>query len=168
MEYKIKKSRRKTLALKITADCEIVVYAPFYVKDDEIEKFLLNHRKWIEKNYPEIVKKAEQRRLINENKEEFIKKAKAVLPEKVGYYSRLTGLSPSSLKITSAQKRFGSCSSKNAICFSYILMNYPEEAIDYVVLHEIAHIKYHNHSAAFYRFIGQYMPDYKEREKLLK
>ena len=47
-------------------------------------------------------------------------------------------------------------------------MRYPEAAIDYVVLHEVAHLLHHNHSPAFYRTLAQYMPDYRAREALLK
>ncbi|MCH5315350.1 MAG: M48 family metallopeptidase [Eubacterium sp.] len=47
-------------------------------------------------------------------------------------------------------------------------MLYPPEAVDYVVVHELAHIKHHNHSKSFYNLIEKYMPDYKQREKLLK
>ena len=78
------------------------------------------------------------------------------------------GLKPSSVKITSAEKRFGSCSSKNGLCFSWRLLAYPTAAVEYVVVHELAHIKHHNHSPAFYALIEKYMPDYKERQKLLK
>ena len=94
--------------------------------------------------------------------------AKDIIPEKVKYYANLTGLSPSGVKITGAKKRFGSCSGKNSLCFSYLLMRYPEEFIDYVVLHEIAHIKHHNHKREFYGLIKEYMPDYLERQKLIK
>ena len=78
------------------------------------------------------------------------------------------GLVPISVKISSAQKRFGSCSAQNALNFSYRLMMYPVDAIDYVVVHELAHIKHHNHSRDFYNLIKKYMPDYKEREKKLR
>ena len=47
-------------------------------------------------------------------------------------------------------------------------MLYPPEAIDYVVVHELAHIVHKNHGAKFYSLIAKYMPDYKEREKMLK
>ena len=47
-------------------------------------------------------------------------------------------------------------------------MLYPDEAIDYVVVHELAHIKHRNHSAQFYNLIEKYLPDYKTREKILK
>jgi predicted metal-dependent hydrolase len=94
--------------------------------------------------------------------------AKNVLPERVRYFSTLTGLVPVSIKITSAKTRFGSCSGKNGICFSYLLMRYPPQAVDYVVLHELCHIKHHNHSKNFWSLVEKYMPDYKERKKLLK
>ncbi|MCD7797226.1 MAG: M48 family metallopeptidase [Clostridiales bacterium] len=47
-------------------------------------------------------------------------------------------------------------------------MFYPPRAVDYVVVHELAHIRHHNHSKDFYAFVEKYMPDYKQREKLLK
>ena len=87
---------------------------------------------------------------------------------RVDYYSRLMNVKPTGIKITSAKKRFGSCSGKNSICFSYYLMLYPKEAVDYVVVHELAHIRHHNHSKDFYSFVSEFMPDYKEREKLWK
>ena len=63
---------------------------------------------------------------------------------------------------------FGSCSSKRRISFSFRLMQYPAEAIDYVVVHELAHLRHMNHSPQFYALIEQYMPDYKSRRALLK
>ena len=73
---------------------------------------------------------------------------------------------PTSVKINSAKKRYGSCSGKNSLNFSLYLMDKDERFIDYVVVHELAHIKHHNHSKDFYNFIAEFMPDYKERMKL--
>ena len=78
------------------------------------------------------------------------------------------GLEPTGIKITSAQKRFGSCNGKNSICYSWRLMLYPPEAIDYVVVHELAHIVHKNHGAKFYKLVAKYLPDYKERVKMLR
>ena len=77
------------------------------------------------------------------------------------------GLRPAGITITGARTRFGSCSSKRRISFSFRLMQYPPEAIDYVVVHELAHLRHMNHSAQFYALI-EYMPDYKARRALLK
>ena len=78
------------------------------------------------------------------------------------------GVTPTGLKITTARKRYGSCSGKNSLCFSCFLMNCPEEAIDLVVVHELCHIREKNHGPRFYALLEQYLPDYKERKKLLK
>ena len=97
-----------------------------------------------------------------------IEKAKTILPTKIAHYAALMGVAPTRVTITGARTRFGSCSGRNAISFSWRLMQYPEEAIDYVVVHELAHIRHHDHSAAFYRFIASVMPDHKARRALLR
>ena len=72
------------------------------------------------------------------------------------------------ITITSAKKRFGSCSSQGNISFSYRLMLYPEAAREYVVVHELAHLKVMNHSKDFYDVVASVLPDYKNRRRLLK
>ena len=68
----------------------------------------------------------------------------------MAYYSEQMGLYPTQVRITGARTRFGSCSSQGHICFSWRLMQYPPEAIDYVVVHELAHLRYMSHGAEFY------------------
>ena len=97
-----------------------------------------------------------------------IRRAKEILPQKTAHYSQLMNLYPTGITITGAQKRFGSCSGKNRICFSWRLIQYPEAAIDYVVVHELAHIRHKDHSKAFYACVAEILPDWKERRKLLK
>ena len=106
--------------------------------------------------------------LNEENIAELRKLAKKILKVKVAYYAEIMGLKYGRITITGAKTRFGSCSSKGNIAFSYRLMLYPEEAIDYVVVHELAHLLEMNHSPAFYKIVESVMPDYKERRKLLK
>ena len=170
MQYRLVRSKRKSLAIEVTPSLEIIVRAPFFVSKRRIEKFVLDHQKWAEDAIEKI--KERQKNRHPEPSEEQIKvlkqRAKEILPERVAHYSQIMGVLPSAVKITSARTRFGSCSGKNSICFSYRLMQYATEAIDYVVVHELAHIKYKNHGKQFYAFIEEYMPDYKEREKLLK
>lgn len=72
------------------------------------------------------------------------------------------------IKITSAKTRYGSCSAKNSLCFSLYLMQKPLYAVDYVIVHELAHTVHHNHGKDFYKLIEKYMPDYKDRISVLK
>ena len=82
--------------------------------------------------------------------------------------SQIMGLTPTGVKITSARTRYGSCSSKNSLCFSCFLMNAPEEAIDLVVVHELCHIRHKNHGPAFYALLASVLPDHRQRKQLLK
>lgn len=165
----IKRSKRKTIAIKITADAKVVVFAPYLCHQKKIIDFVKSKEDWINKH---LEKRTQWLNAHPEPTEEEIKllrkRAKEELPPIIKYYSELTGLYPKGVKITSAKKRFGSCSGQNSICFSLYLMQYPIEAIEYVVLHELAHIKHKNHGAEFYKTIEKYMPDYKYRKTLLK
>ncbi len=166
-EYKIIRSNRKTVSIQVDTDCNITVRAPYKVFEKEIEEFVLDKKEWLEKA---VLKQMNRNRNKKEYTEDDIKilreKAKTVLPEKVKYYSSIMDVYPKSIKINSAKKRYGSCSGENNINFSLFLMDKDERFIDYVVVHELAHIKHHNHSKAFYEFIERFMPDYKERKKL--
>ena len=167
--YRIIYSSRKTLALEVTKNLEIIVRAPNRVSQKVIEAFVKRHEGWIEKATNRVKQKIENEVILTLEQEAKLKAlAKEILPEKVRHYAELTGLIPTALHITSAKTRFGSCSGKNSVSLSWRLMMYDEKAVDYVVLHELCHIKHHNHSDKFYALIEKYMPDYKKRAKLLK
>ncbi len=168
MEYKLIRSKRKTIELSIGDDFVPVVKAPLKMGTKDIDSFVEKHKKWIEKHTDAKLEHAEKFSLAAE--EEAVLKAKALpyLTERTNYFAWVMGLNPTGIKITSAKKRFGSCSGKDSICYSWRLMQYPPEAIDYVVVHELAHIVHKNHGKKFYALIEKYLPDYKKREKLLK
>lgn len=162
-------SDRKTLALCVKPDGSVIVRAPVGTRDKTVEEFVQRNSLWLQKAKKKVEDKKEIRKEASSEEERLLrKKAKELLPKKVEYYSVLAGVSPKRITITGARTRFGSCSGKNSISFSFYLMRYPEEAIDYVVVHELCHIIHHNHSKAFYKEIEKILPDYKEREKLLR
>lgn len=168
MNYDVKYSARRTIALAIK-DGRLVVKAPYGTTSEKIRSVILSHKRWIEKH----IKAQEERNarigtLTDERIKELKKLAKKIIPLKVEYYSKIMGLKYGRITITSAKTRFGSCSSSGNLSFSYRLMLYPEEAIDYVVVHELAHLVELNHSERFYNIVASIMPDYKERQKILK
>lgn len=169
-EYKLIRSNRKTLCLQIGEDLTLIARAPMRMSKAEIEAFIEQKSSWIDKNTELKRKQNEQypTQLTSEETTALIEKAKTLLPQRIEYYSKLMGLAPTGVKITAAKKRFGSCNGKNSICFSLYLMQYPPEAIDYVIVHELAHIKYKSHGKDFYALIEKYMPDFRRREKMLK
>ena len=155
--------------MEIDRDGNVVVRAPMGFPDWEIRRILQRNSAWV-KSAQE--KTAERNRLhpepTEEERKQYIQRARKEIPQKVDYYSSRLNVHPTGISITSARTRFGSCSSKNRLSFSWRLMAYPEEAIDYVVVHELAHILHHDHSRAFYAVIESVMPDHKELRKLLK
>lgn len=167
--YRLIRSKRRTISLQIDDNCEIVVRAPMKASRSEIDAMVERHTGWIDRHMPEARRRMERSRMLTpELLRELSLRAEKALPGRVAYYAALMGVEPAGVKITTARKRFGSCSGKNSLCFSCLLMLYPPEAVDCVVVHELAHIRHHDHSPAFYAFIDSVMPDYRRRERLLK
>ena len=95
-------------------------------------------------------------------------KARDIITNMIEEYSVIMGIKPSNVRITNAKTRWGSCSSKGNVNFSWYLVMAPKEQIEYVVVHELAHMKEMNHSQRFWNIVEKYMPGYKERKKGLK
>ena len=96
------------------------------------------------------------------------KAAKALLPSAVERFATLVGKAPQQVRITSAKTRWGSCSAKGGLNFSWRLLCAPPEAMDYVVVHELAHLIEFNHSSRFWAIVEGILPDYKARRQSLK
>ncbi len=96
------------------------------------------------------------------------KYAKETLTKKTVYYSKLMQTSYNRLTVKEQKTRWGSCSSKGNLNFNWKLMMMPEAAIDYVVVHELAHRKHMNHSSSFWREVEKTLPDYRDRREWLK
>jgi len=169
MTYELIRSDRRSIALEVTRDGRVVIRAPKRMAKRDIDAFFASHQDWLQQNlakqqqwvqaHPEP-SEAEQRRLQAA--------ARQILPEKVRHYASIMGLTPTGIPITGARTRFGSCSPKNRLCFSWRLMQYPEAAIDYVVVHELAHIIHRNHGPAFHALVASVLPDHEKRRALLK
>ncbi len=170
IKYILIRSTRRTLGLEITRDLEILVRAPLRCSQREIDRFVEQHRDWIVKKLAVQQHRREAQKAYEvtpEQEQALRRQAAEVIPKRVAYYAPLMGVTPTGVKITSARTRFGSCNGKNSLCFSWRLMQYPPEAVDYVVVHELAHIRHHDHSRAFWSFVESVMPDYRHRQSLL-
>ena len=169
--YKLIRSERRTLAMELSPEGDLILRAPRRMPLRLIEQFIASHEKWIAKHREKLRRRAEFDEAHFSDEEQIqslITRAKAILPEKTEYWAKIMGVTPTGVRITRAEKRFGSCSPENRIAYSYRLMAYPEEAIDYVVVHELSHIRHKNHSPDFYAFVARFLPDHKAREAILK
>ena len=169
IEYELRRSDRRSLSAEVKPDGSVIVHAPRLLPRSYIDRFVSEN----ERRILSSVEKAKARAAAHPEPDErelarLRAEAKTYLPGRVAYFEKLMGLHPTAIRINAAKTRFGSCSAKNSLNFSCRLMQYPPDAIDYVVVHELAHIAHHDHSPAFYALIAKYLPDYKKREALLK
>lgn len=98
----------------------------------------------------------------------FREESRRVLPELTERYASLLELSPTGVRITSAATRWGSCSGRGSICYSWRLICLPPELVEYVIVHELCHLKHHNHSPEFHEMVERYLPDQARRRKALR
>lgn len=165
-DYRLIRSKRKTVALEIRPDGALWVRAPRWVPRALIEREIAAREEWIARR---IAALPPLRPAPSEDELAALREAaKAYIPSRVAHFAAVMGVTPTAVKINAAKKRFGSCSSKGSLNFSCRVMAYPPEAIDYVVVHELAHLIHMNHSAAFYAVIASVLPDHKQRAALLK
>lgn len=87
---------------------------------------------------------------------------------RTAYYAAIMNLRFTSLKISSARRRWGSCNGQNGLNFSFRLVMCPPFAVDYVVVHELAHIVHKNHSPAFWAYVASVMPNYRDAKIWLR
>ncbi len=92
------------------------------------------------------------------------RRAQELLANRIGFYADRLGQHPSAWRLSSARTLWGTCTQDGLIRLNWRLIHLPTELIDYVVAHELAHLKELNHSARFWRTVGQIMPGY-ERAK---
>lgn len=169
MQYELIRSDRRTIALEVTRDGRVLVRAPKRMTQKNIDAFVEKHRDWVA---AQLVRRQEWQDAhpepTEQEQQDLIHQAKILIPEKVARYAAKMGLQPTGITITGARTRFGSCSPKNRLCFSWRLMAYPDSAIDYVVVHELAHIVHRNHGPEFHKLVATILPDHTQRRALLK
>lgn len=169
MEYQLIRSRRKTLAIEITREARVVVRAPLRCPQREIERFLKEKEGWIAAHLAQMQARREAHPEPTAEQEAALRQmARDILPGLVARWAEVMGVEPAGITVTGARTRFGSCSPKNRLSFSFRLMEYPMEAVEYVVVHELSHIRHKNHGPAFYAEVARFLPDWQARRQLLK
>lgn len=98
----------------------------------------------------------------------FKQQAKKLILPKVDHYTTLTQLAPTAIKIRQYSARWGSCNNRGEVSFNYLLMMLPVNVIDYVIVHELCHLRHLNHSKVFWQLVAKHFPDYLDAKKWIK
>lgn len=169
------RSARKTVALEILPDGRLLVRAPLAMKDKDILAFLNDKSGWIEKHLRLLSERQAERRNAPETPKLGIAEINALadraviaIPPRVKHYAGILGVSYGRITIRNQTTRWGSCSSKGNLNFNCLLMLMPPDIADYVIVHELCHLKEMNHSKAFWALVASVLPDYKDRIGVLK
>ena len=166
MEYTLIRTDRKTIAIYIRPGGLVEVRAPRRCSRREIDAFVAAKKAWIEEK--SALALARPKAGIDPGLEAQCRaRAREILPGKTAYFAARMGVAPAKVNITGAKTRWGSCSGKGNLNFSWRLMLAGEDEIDYVVVHELAHLREMNHSPRFWAVVASILPDYRERRKSL-
>ena len=162
--YTMVKSKIKNMYIHIK-EGKVIVKAPIRLKDKYIQEFINKKSKWIYEN----VKRYEQNPKKEEKIEpEDIERLKRVIQRSIEKYSKTLKVMPSKVRIKDIKYAWGSCSSKKNITINLKLATKEEKTIEYVVLHEMCHLREMNHSKIFWDLVEENMSDYKIYKKKLK
>lgn len=169
--YDLVRTSRKTVALYVRPDGRIEVRAPLRASKTYIDGFVKSKQDWIENTRNKLSERKSARKVIEltaQDEARYKKQAKEYFVQKCLYFAGLMGVRHGAVKINGAKTRWGSCNRKGDINFTYRLLFAPEDVIDYVVVHELAHTKEMNHSKNFWSVVAQTMPDYQARRRRLR
>lgn len=167
--YQWIRSRRKTIAIQIDREGQVIVRTPYGITKRQVEEFLDEKKDWILQTRQRVEKrKTEQIPISEEVRREGIERAKRIFPERTAYFAKRMGVDYGRITIREQKTRWGSCSSKGNLNFNWKLVLLDPELLDYVVVHELAHRREMNHSAAFWKVVEAELPDYWERRARLK
>lgn len=171
-EIRLIRSSRRSLAAEIAPDGSITVRAPQRMPETEIRYFLTNKAADIEKH---VQKHLAQNRLLAalppftaEDIRDMAKRAAAMIPQRVAYFAERIGVTYGRITIRNQKTRWGSCTAEGNLNFNCLLMAAPPEVLDSVVVHELCHRLYANHSRQFYDAVYSVFPDYDRCSQWLK
>jgi len=168
----IVRSRRKTIGIQIAGPGHVRVRAPLHCSEREIARVLTEKEHWIETHLEKAARREEairqQPRLSREELNRLADAALAVLPLRVSELARQMGVRYHRITIRNQRTRWGSCSAKGNLNFNVMLMLCPQAVVDYVIVHELCHLKEMNHSPRFWAEVEKVLPRYREPRAWLK
>ena len=172
LNYIIQKSRRRTISIHVSDDKNIIVKVPFGTPEFVAKNFIKEKKDWILKQIEKVEVQKQQALsmglLTVEEIRHLKKKARILIPERVEYYSKISGIPYNRIFIRLQKSRWGSCSVEGNLNFNCLLVLMPLEVLDSVVVHELCHRRHMNHSQKFYDEVLKIYPDYKKWNKWLK
>ncbi len=178
---RIIRSRRKTYGVVVNATGEVQIRIPLKGSRKKAGEMALKWQDWIVSKVLLQQKRAEENMALSEEsrkrftpqqriniEKQCREAAREYSQKKAAYYAGILGVSFERVRIAGQKTLWGSCSGKGTLSFNWKLMLAPPEVFDYVIAHEVCHLKEMNHSKKFWAWVGFLVPDYREHRTWLK
>lgn len=168
IEVEVIRSRRKTLSIEVKPNGKVIARAPHLYPTTGIKRFVASKEAWIRSKLKAKPANMQLNPITEEEIRSLSRQAHKVIPPRVEYYAQIMGVKYNRIAIRCQKSKWGSCSSKGNLNFNCLLMMAPERVLDYVIVHELCHLKEMNHSRKFWAEVEKIMPDYREQRQWLK
>ncbi len=167
------KKNKQSKGIKITLKNSHVflVSYPWFISQRRAEKFFLESKDWILRGLQNLKNTKYSKLLSWGEKKDYFKnkeRARALVKERLEELNKFYNFSVNRIAIRDQQTRWGSCSSKNNLNFNYRILFLPDDLVDYLIVHELCHLKEMNHSRKFWELVGEKIPDYRMKSRKLK
>lgn len=166
-EVTVERCSRKSIAMSVTDAGKVRIKAPLRCTDEEIMAFIGRNASWLR----EHLRKAATAPVYTLTEEQIRSLADAALrdlPPRVRFWAGRMGVSCGRVTIRNQLSKWGSCTGGGNLNFNCLLMLAPAYVRDYIVVHELSHRVFMNHSAQFWALVAKWFPDYRLAETWLK
>jgi len=166
----VKRRRSIRMRLSVHEDGRVRLSIPWRVSVADAQRFVAQHATWIRSKQAVLSRRMEHRLSLGgmggyrEHKDS----AMALVLERLAHFNRVYEFVYHRVCVRNNASRWGSCSQKGNLNFHYKIIFLPQPLIDYLIVHELCHLKEFNHSARFWKLIETTIPDYRERRRLLR
>jgi hypothetical protein len=167
----LRKKNLKRITISISSKKGVSISYPWLISQKKVEKLIKDKSDWIIRNLKKSREESQNRLLNRGSRREYLKKkneAYKIIMEKLNYYNQFYNFDYKRVSIRNQRTRWGSCSSKKNLNFNYRVVFLPSELVDYLVVHELCHLKEMNHSKRFWELVEQVIPDCKKFAKRLR
>jgi hypothetical protein len=171
VEYTLKVSKRaRRMRLAIYCDGSFVVTAPRNLSESIIEQFVIRKSQWIldKLDYFKNISGQLFAKGTENDYAEYKIKASSLAQKRIEYFNNIYSFKFNRINIKNQKTRWGSCSRKGNLNFNYKIAIIPERLSDYIIVHELCHLKEFNHSQKFWNLVAKTIPNYLEIRKELR